>query len=65
MINARNKEYYSVFQGELEYQLCFEIEFMVLWQSAKIVQNSAEIPMQLIFVTTDLVHPEFEGDRRF
>jgi hypothetical protein len=31
MINSRNGEYYSVFQGEFDYQLCFSIVILLLW----------------------------------
>jgi hypothetical protein len=34
--------YYSVFQGESDYQLCFSIGALILWQSAKKHQNCVD-----------------------
>jgi hypothetical protein len=45
MINSRKRVYYSVFQGESDYQLYFSIGALVLWQSAKNTQNYVQIPI--------------------
>jgi hypothetical protein len=42
--NSNIGVYYSVFQGESDYQLYFSIGIMVLWQSAKNTQNCVQIP---------------------
>jgi uncharacterized Tic20 family protein len=34
--------YYSVFQGEFDYQLCFSIGTLILWQSTKKHQNCVD-----------------------
>jgi hypothetical protein len=45
MNNSNIGVYYSVFQGESDYQLCFSIGVMVLWQSAENTQNCVQIPI--------------------
>ena len=41
-ISSRNRIYYSVLQGESDYQLCFSIGALILWQSAKKHQNCVD-----------------------
>ena len=41
---SRKRVYYSVFHGESDYQLCFSIGIMILWQSAKKHQNCVDDP---------------------
>jgi hypothetical protein len=40
--NSNIGAYYSVFQGESDYQLCFSIGALILWQSAKKHQNCVD-----------------------
>jgi hypothetical protein len=53
MINSRKRIYYSVFQGESDYQLYFSIGVMVLWQSAKNTQNCVQIPIPPDFLVVE------------
>jgi hypothetical protein len=53
MINSRKRIYYSIFQGESDYQLYFSIGVMVLWQSAKNTQNCVQIPIPPDFLVVE------------
>jgi hypothetical protein len=45
MNNSNIGVYYSVFQGESNYQLYFSIGALLLWQSVKNTQNCVQIPI--------------------
>jgi hypothetical protein len=51
--NSNIGVYYSVFQGESDYQLYFSIGALVLWQSAKNTQNCVQIPIPPDFLVVE------------